>query len=283
MIWLSTSLFCNKKNWHYVLSNGIAPFVANCVALKSYAVEFSYLSGENIRLMLLTEDKAAAALAKYADEHFKAYFDKANLSVVKPDLPVEGIFMQFPSNSIQYGLYPPQSITGDDLKNYAISVELSKVITSTLKDEIDDETVITFAFYLQVALIKAIRQVTGNLEVLSSGLSEAPQADKYQPDGSVLANSALMKEIANDIWYTEEFYDELGWINSWVSCCKTLLTKNASSGIDNDTLSFYHTLVATIHRHLGINMHGRRMLNYFIGESLDSYVLLNTNKPDNTH
>ena len=273
MIWLSVSLFSSKVNWHGLLSEAIVPFTQTNRLLKGYKVEFNYLSGENIRLGLLTDLDNEDALATNADIYLKNYFEKANLQKAPIKLPVDGIFMPFTSNTIQYGLYPPVTIGLNDLDRHTLSINLSKIIVTALQDEIDDETIITFAFYLQISLVKVMYKLLNDEDLL---LAVIPSTDNFKADDNALSNLSLMKEITDDVIQTEEFDSELNWLNDWIGDCKTaLLTagKTEANTISN-MKSIYNLRVQTVYSHLGINMHGRDMLNYFVIKSLEQHFLV---------
>ena len=272
MIWLSISLFSNKANWHRLLNEAIAPFVQANPQLKGYYVAFNYLSGENIRLTLLTHLGNEQALAAIADSHFKNYFEKAHLSQQPLKLPVDGCFMPFPANTIQYGLYPPLTISVDDLEACELSINISKIIVAALQDEIDDETILTFAFYLQISLVKTIYNTLRDADALFAIVTPA---NAFKADDNALSNLCLMKEIADDVMQIEEFDSELNWLNGWIDDCKNTLLKASKIEANNISKikSIYHLRVQTVYTHLGINVHGKDMLNYFIVKSLERRLL----------
>ena len=274
MICLSTSLFSSKKNWHLLLSEAIAPFTQANSWLKSYKITFNYLSGENIRLTLFTDLGNEEALAEQADGYFKSYFEKANLPQQPVKLPVNGIFMPFPGNTIQYGLYPPEAITATDLNRHLLSLNLSKIIVAALQDEIDDETILTFGFYLQISLVKTIYKFLNDVDALFTVIAPAIT---FKPDDDTLSNLSLMKEITDDVMQTERFDSELNWLNRWSDDCATALLPinkvdpNAISAVMN----IYQLHLQTIYSQLGINTYGRDMLNYFVIKSLELHFDVN--------
>ncbi len=271
-IWLSISLFSSKENWHRILSEAIAPFAETNRLLKAFKVEFNHLSGENIRLSLLTNIGNEALLAATAHSYFNSYFEEAKLPQQPLKLPVEGVFMPFPANTIQYGLYPPLTVGGDEVDQYALPVTLSKIMVAALQEEIDDETILTFAFYLQIALVKTINKIAQNANVI---LTLIQPAQNFKPDESALSNLSTMKEITDDIMQTEKFNDELAWVNWWMEDCYAALAAQYNS--DNDTSvikHIYQQRMQTIYRNTCININGRDMLNYLAEQSLEQFFLV---------
>ena len=160
MIWLSVSIFCNKSNWHTLLNNGIEPFVLADKNIINYTLELNYLSGENMRLSLLVDEIDAPVVAKSTDIYFKKYFSDAGLSIRPITFPVEGVFMPFQANTVQYGLYHHHIITRGEIERYELQINLSRILLVALKDDIiDDQTILTFGFYLKMGLIKTLSAI----------------------------------------------------------------------------------------------------------------------------
>lgn len=260
MVWLSISIFCNKNNWHSLLSNGIAPFVSADKKIVKYRLEFNYLSGANIRLSLLANETDAPVVAKHADEYFKYFFLNAGLSIHPVKLPVEGIFMPFPANTIQYGLYPHRTIKVDENEGYDLSVNLSQIILVALKhDIIDDETILTFGFYLKMGLVKAILSIN---EQFSNSLMPAPGVSTSDIDISAFEESKeTLIEIARDIFYPTSVTEMPEWFGSWVNSCETAINHNSTS----ELLKIRYVEISTlIYKHLDLSAKMNALLTCFI-------------------
>jgi len=267
-IWLSTSLFSSKGNWHNILREAIGPFTQSNSLVKGYTIKFNYLSGENIRLSLLTDLGNEESLAKTADKYFKNYFRKANLPDASIKLPVAGVFMPIPRNSIQYGLYAPVSIDVEEQIQYALPIKLSKIIVAALQEEIDDELILTLAFYLQISLAKTIYRFLTDVSALFSVVTPA---NGFTVDDNALSNLCLMKEITIKVMQTEEFDIKLRWLNQWIDDCNNNLLAISENEIDHisNIKENYHLRVQTAYHHLGINRHGEDMLSYLVLKSLE--------------
>jgi|GEM_PF-1267958 len=279
MIWLSTSLFCSKCEWNKLFADGIVPFVKDNRILQAYTIELNYLSGENIRLSFLTNDADAQQLAKNTDGHFKDFFLSSNFSSPDIKLPVNGIFKLFPVNTIQYGLYPPQEIERKEKENYSLSIELSQIILDALKDDsIDDEAILTLAFYLQIGLIKVINDfdekfintlkttTQRNFETISINIIKA----RFEESREILS------EITTDILHGANKEDIPVWLEQWMILCKTEIER---VGKNMNATSVYGKISNAVRKHLGITPQMNDMLAYFIERSL---VLINKekNRPD---
>lgn len=261
MIWLAASIFCNKSNWHKLLNDGILPFISTEHDIINYTFSFNYLSGENIRLSLLTSQHNAPSLSKNMDNYFKAYFSKANLSRETIELPVNGIFIPFSANSIQYGLYPPVKITPSEKESYKMSIILSEVLCKALKDNIiDNETILTFAYYLKMGLIKTLTFVDPQF------LNNLKPSDKFPNGASDEINPLAFEdsketliEVAMDIFQPTSETDIPEWFQDWLDGCKYFVNKNKL-----DLHTAFGEISTIINKHLALPIKMNNMLSHFI-------------------
>ena len=70
-----------------------------------YYIEFNNLGGDNIRFSLLVPEHLVSQYAYMVDVYFKKLFLKFNVYLNESTKLVVGVFMPFPQNTIQYGLY----------------------------------------------------------------------------------------------------------------------------------------------------------------------------------
>ena len=142
-LWLRTSVFSGKEHWHRILEQ-IQIFIALCKlqqCIKEFRLESNYLSGENIRFSILCRDDLKHLIAQEPDEHFTKFFLRANLSVKKPALPINGVFLPHSANTIKYGLY---NIVRVNAENEQINAVISSAIIQALYHEpIDEESIVT--------------------------------------------------------------------------------------------------------------------------------------------
>jgi hypothetical protein len=292
LAWLSASLFCGKDHWNALLSKGIKPFINQLVPqkeVKSFHVQFSYASGENIRLALQTEAAQAKQLAKRMDLYFKDFFSKVNFPKKEIKLPVDGVFMPFPPNTIQYGLYKlPKEKSARALDENHLKQELSLLMIEALGEEcIDEETILTFAFYLHMAWVKSVSSHHAKLE----GLMGLYREDAYALPGESMDSAFLSEKYRdNEILLLGIFYDIMdqqptgidhipAWLENWMGLCKRTTEKRLPSFQDKDkAFELIHLqMVHFIHTQLGITENMKRLLFYFI-----SQIILNSNRIPNS-
>jgi len=272
MIWLSVSLFSHKNQWNKLLSRAVVPFASKNAYLNGFTIEFNYLSGENIRLSLLTDEENAPELAKLADKYFNNYFLSAGLSEQELKLPVNGIFIPFPSNTIQFGLYPPKKITADKLDNYSLSLHFSQIMLYALKDDvIDDEIILTFAFYLRMGLIKMASPVYPQLvndlksrAIPLNAVSSKTAESKINTLKFEEVKETLI-EITRDIFDVDRTPHLPVWFKQWMVICKENMNKY---GDEVTASSIYIKMLSLIDTHLALSTKMDSMLTYFIDRIL---------------
>ena len=106
--WLSISLFNNKSKRPVILRKGISLFLHKLHLsgdLICFRIFFNSSGGENIRVAILSATKSASRIACFTDNYFKSFYKEKGYIVSASKFPVNSLFLDFPNNSIQYGLF----------------------------------------------------------------------------------------------------------------------------------------------------------------------------------
>lgn len=270
-IWLSTSLYCLRDDWHLLLSEAINPFfTTNLDRIEALVLEFNYIGGENIRMALLTNEGNADRLSSEADLFFKNAFLRLPFHNKKIALPVQGLFLPFPNNSIQYGLYR------GDYRNYRLQKELSLLMIEALSEEsIDDETIVTFAFYLHISLMKVmLKYHTGSTEELLKLYHSSHSTGTEVSEFSLIKNKFednkdMLKEIFLDIMNPVIENTPPNWLSNWEAAIEDKV-KQAVKFCSEAKLAIevIHSRIAyLINKQLTISGSIELLLFYFIRES----------------
>jgi len=309
LTWLSTSLFCFKSQWSELFANGIVPFLvddqqANAL-IEAYTIEFNYSGGENIRLSLLTAEKNVNDLTKKAQEYFTAYFLKSHYLTKEITSFEKDASASFPINTIQFGHYPSLNIMRKEKKNHALSINLSQIILDTLKNDcINDENILSFAFYLQMGLIKIMNDIDpdfintlksefimqsldlyekdrmshSSIESLGSKLitGEISISD-YLIQQDIIINEKfeeekeILFEIAKDIMEANDQSNSFAWLEKWIVICKNEIDKAGQNNIltariltNRILTSTYIRLIRAVYQHLGIATRINVIFTYFV-------------------
>lgn len=159
--WLSISVFVAKCNWHILLKDVIHPYINMLFdedKIISFKLQFDYLCGENIRLALLVPNHLAYKVAKKTDIYFKAFFKKEQLLPISNEGPFNSVFMPYPQNTVQYGLYSTSILSeSDDLLIFQQAISEAMIEVFADDNIIDDEIILTFGLYILFGCYKIIR------------------------------------------------------------------------------------------------------------------------------
>jgi hypothetical protein len=258
----ATSLFCSQRNWP-VLLRSIQNFNKTIYKKPSFSLEFNYLSGENIRLSFLAQENRAERLLKHTDEYFKNFFCK-----LKPDSRKQSgeIFKSFEQNNIYYGLYEPILIKKGEIKNYTLQFTLSKLIIAALKDEdhLDDETILTLAFYFIITVIKVIEEKFDlNKKILTGYFKERFQQLETFENTIIKAKYKENKSILLEIYNSIGGQEAPQWIKRWENFLLDFMNNN-----NTETKSKAILIFGQIRKQLGLNNIKESMLCYFIFRTL---------------
>ena len=267
LIWLQTSLFADKSQWAFILHNGVKPFrkdASNEKLIEVLLIEFNYLSGENIRMAIQTEARNAELLASKLDGFFKEFFLSANIYKKQVTLPVDGIFLPFPPNTIQYGLYKILA-NADELASKIISKTSACIIEALENDTIDEEVLITFAFYLHIALITQLKKLPEtnfssmyNFEIYKN---MKDVVDEDYLNQKYVENKDSLIEIEESIRNYEltELYENPSWLIEWIKNCKEIIVSQPS-----ENPRVFVNIRDNINQQLGLTNNMIMLVNYFI-------------------
>jgi len=271
LVWLKTSLFADQSEWHNVLDDGIKVFLAdsrNKAEAKNWQLCFNYLNGDNIRFSVQTEAKVSEQFAKRIDDFFGLFFlrYKKEKKEIKPSLT--RIFLPPPKNSILYGLYVAPISAGHNIE---ISSKLSHYIMSSLRDDtIDEESLMTLAFYFQAALIIEFRKNhschflnTTSYQYNSASIMEDSLRQSFLTERHVKSQTVL-QEIIQSINDHSEFDNTLYWLKAWINDCGAFAAR-ASKENEKKTFVDIRNL---INQQLGLTPNMIKLLYYFINQEL---------------
>lgn len=104
-MYLSISVFCEQSQWSALILNKILPFLEKTKEVDGYVLSLSRNRGDHIKLFLITTQSKTKELAEKISIHFGQLFPP-NQFLEKPSLiPKNGIFSDFATNTVHYGLY----------------------------------------------------------------------------------------------------------------------------------------------------------------------------------
>ena len=253
-----------------MLADGIGPLTDHLLKenlLRYYHLEFNYSAGENIRLSLFVPPGKVKSVARYIDEYYNHFFSVHQLPSEEIHFPVDGVFMPFPANSVQYGLYGHAYYIDDDF-DLIYQYRLSVILMLLLKDDqIDDEKILTVSFYLHFSLLMAIAQKCGTG---SHCLPEIPEqwapgvTDMDFIQRKLADNKDALIEIAGEIMQMSDQSPD--WLIAWMQYCGERIEKRNFKHADRimEGKQLYVEMAMLINTQLGLNEQMRLLLFYFL-------------------
>jgi hypothetical protein len=267
------SIFTSKENWNIVLQKCIKSFLAiksikECV--KTYNISFNNKRGDNIRISILVSVTELERVANRADSYFKNFLINSNLT--KLDMPPgkDDIFLPFPVNTVQYGLYLEKGI---ESKYYfpELKENLSQIIVNTLSNEIvDDETIFSFSLYLHLILTNVLKKTIKEFNPIFYHYCEnfmtQEKNDPLKDDAETyfIGNSQVILEIYEDV-INSLHKRQVSWMSTWQNICKKEVLNLAKNlDLKQDILSIYQILFDSINNQIGISKFSQNLLIYTI-------------------
>lgn len=102
---LSIAIFYDRTEWHSLILNAILPFVKKAKEVDDYFLSLSRSRGDHLKLFLITSKSKAKKLIRKADSYFNDFIAEHKITKKENLFCQNGIFRDFESNTIHYGLY----------------------------------------------------------------------------------------------------------------------------------------------------------------------------------
>jgi hypothetical protein len=188
-------------------------------------------------------------------------------------------------------------------EEHDLSINLSQIILDAFKNDcIDDENILSFAFYLQMGLIKImtnidpdfINKLKSEFIMTSFDYSEKDKMsdipaqnfdaeiasidDDFEPiwqdfitHKKFEGNKEILLEIAKDIMETDSQSDLFPWLEKWLVICKNMIdSANQNNILTNGASttsileSTYIRLMRAVYQHLGLSGQTNTIVTYFV-------------------
>ncbi|RVU00434.1 hypothetical protein EOD41_13230 [Mucilaginibacter limnophilus] len=232
------SIFYNQVAWHNLLCGFIRPYIQqNQNNISHWRVSLSTYRGEHITVEINPANEHFALKEDFCKKA-EAFLENFPSPMKAVKYPLDGLFMDYPNNTIEYDIEEPHLTINDSL--HAVKQQLSEIILYALADqEIDIESIFTLIVYLQFGIIKAgftntrtARVNTLKLVLHLTTHDNGDSNDKQREDETQQFvalfdyNKEIFVEIIEDIWTKENYETGLHWMAQWENACKTYLQTN---------------------------------------------------------
>lgn len=270
--WLRVSIFSAQENWALIVKAGIAKYLVQH-GVQSFLIKFNYLSGENIRFAVLSPVDHREEIAKGIDQYFKNFFSSADLITKETPFPPRGLFLPFPQNTIQYGLYMETSATQAD----TAEIKFSEIMLAAFEEAeiVDDETILIFTLYLNMAMVKMLRRYVAEDTMFYELFSSTRKHELNTLDVDMIAEKYsqtrdAVQEIFHDILLSDKSERELPWLTKWMELCET--TYRHVAHVQPEVLKAPKIAKYTLHKlmidHLGLSENMNVFAEYFANRIL---------------
>lgn len=130
---LAISIFHEKLCWHRVIAEVIYPFVHENKDVIGYIINLNVERGENVRLTLITEKEKARQIAIQADRFIREYLGNNPSSFKKNLLPNKGLFLNFESDTLHYGVFNPFEFETNFHPSIQFLLDLTQIVIRTFQ------------------------------------------------------------------------------------------------------------------------------------------------------
>lgn len=215
--WLSISLYCDQEHFHHLLKNGVSPALT-CIkkrgSLVAWSFEFNGNGGPNIRLSILTLKDRAHETSLLIASFFESFFKQVNYRNCTHAMPGKELYMPFPGNSVQFGLYLTDDSTAND---HDLNMLLSEVLLDALSDDIiDNDSLFSICLYLHFSLALTINK---HAEIYNGEiLHDLPDLGRIIIDDDI---KGLANDIFADVSHQTVFANENAWFIRWEKICES--------------------------------------------------------------
>ncbi|WP_295715632.1 hypothetical protein [Mucilaginibacter sp.] len=273
-------VFYPRSNWHILLKEFIPGFISACkeadISVK-LAIKFGRQRGDHVRISVspTVEHHQQLRLLATLFQRDIHRFLMLYPAFKKTEGPARNLFMDFPSNSVHYDVFPGQDgapviVLAD--KVCEVDSVLTQIYLACLSDEqIDTENTITVILFLLLTLIRSIAPVPANAKTFCSKVAEFLSA--IQPsviskeghseelmDWNTVENIEVFRSIEKEVWTNDHKTND--WLFEWKSLCRILLMQ---PGIGSESMLFYE-LSDRIYDTLNIPENYRRILSMNIAK-----------------
>ena len=232
--------------------------------VKNYFLQFNNSNGENLRLPLLVSAGNESNVARETGDHFTSYFYTLPVIEDKKEDHAHKLFMDFPCNTIQYGLY---SVDNGDPH---LQQSLSEVIIEALCTEIKDDTIIIrLAFYLYVTLLQI---ASGNTRLSFNQLLTMEYClytDVGETDEALIIklffeeNRHMLFDTCYNVMKLREGLP--AWVYQWAAVCETRFNNClANNNSPEARKKVFNEIARHIDDQMNLNIHVKLLLFHFI-------------------
>jgi|GEM_PF-4740083 len=239
----TVTIFYNQSEWHKLIRKFIEPLHNKAIETELFEFLHIYLGtykGDHVEVRFNYSDDDGNLILKFSTD-LTLFLSQNQSFTIPTSYPLSGFFMDFPNNTF---ILNKNSIDfSEKFNKNELQIVRAKITSFILKvlasNDIDVETLFTFVIYLQLGFIK-----TSFPSVHEAYLNMSNLADSFFLKGDIKSdlvadmltkeysdpikklfedNKTMLKEIIDEIWYSNYIDPAMSWMKEWEACCKLIL------------------------------------------------------------
>ena len=226
---INAAVFCYKDQWAHLICSCLTPFLKE-KKVKNYCLYFFEEQGDQVRV-IIDDCSPGSEFKKAFSCHVDRYLNTNSFVAREIKYPLAYFFEDFDNNTIYYDLfrgYARETNLIDAIVLAKLKSEVTRLIVSHLSlSTIDEESIFTFAMYLQLAIVRAFCADIHKARVLLKGIinnlnNNIPQ--QLQVNIEIHANAAIKENLEELIATTGELWPvvRILWLEKWIKLCDGL-------------------------------------------------------------
>lgn len=273
---LYVSLFYPRDGWQKLIKRAVIPFLDLSSARygMSYICHFSTFRGDAIHFTILVkQDKNDFVL--FLHSYFQKYFNEHPASFIRDQEEFDSVFMDFPPNSLQYGLhdFPFNGSSRFDLNMPFVLQETSAIFLAALSKAGAASDIMTLALHIYSSSSIYHQKFSENQEWETSGQvtdSQLQQLLDIQYDENIELVKQVMMNNYNII-YKKKLPGNQSWLNRWSALNKRVAENEPSSSSDILKPS-YRDFIAYSKKQLGLNQDEEVLIRHFVNKAFNQFI-----------
>lgn len=273
------SLFYPRDAWHKLIKRAVIPFLR--LSSERYGIHytchFNTFRGDAINFTILAKHNKNDFVL-FLNEYFQQYLHDNPASTARDQEEFESVFMDFPTNSIRYGLhdFPFNGSRRFDFNMLLVLQETSAIFLDALSKAGSTTDIVTlalniysnFSIYDQTFGKKYTREVTGQtIDPQLQDLLETQYNENIEFVEQVMMNNY-------NIIYKKKAPGKYRWLNRWSNLSKGIIENKppVSPGISKIAFTAFE---AYSKNQLGLTPDEDILIRYFVTKALSQFIYIN--------
>jgi len=272
---LSISVFAKKNKYRLYFKAFIRPLfrkLEEAGYLMDFQIMLNNVSGDNIRLVLVIANNMQTEVIAILQTNFADFINCHALHPKACKNEQQSIFMNFPVNSIQYGLFSTRGFV-DDPTAAMLRKGVSKMMIGLFcQENVDDDLLVTFAVCIWFSWIRVLLnsnsisadQITETLTPLNIDVSE----EGYLLDSYNILIPYLA-EFYRIIIGSRNYKHEFNWLEGWEITLHSVINQGCCL---KDFMCISSRLNSLIKVQLSLSGYADSLVNFLVKHFLGNQV-----------